>query len=474
MQGLEVVDDNTVRHAGMTRIQSKNETAFQVILKEIHKENYNIANDDFKKLAKKLFYIQPLEKRNLKEEKEHKEFKETKEINEINKITGLMNNVALDYENPDRPSISHLSDDMIIDAYNDNFRRYFESLFAKNILINILNSNQIQIINGIVSEISSFLKEDYQKNEQHFIAEWLKAKSGGPADKFDSIVFFSDARPDLVKLVNENHFLDGKSSNILAVYDLHYLTHHISQAKSYNVRHPNGILEIYTNKHLFFGKKNRGRLSQFGFSKDNPSYNLGILRSIDKSTHDMRKETLTSNTTRCPDRLYMDHPTFARSNPNSWINYSFSNTYNQNYVNGLSGSILLEIRSILFFILSIKNGSHQCQFINPNVLFENNCIHLRNYFLMLMGIFVYFEGGHTVSEVISVFEIPEVKAFISGNETTKRLKDALFLGPLITENDLVLKSMKAALFETSKIYDVVLKKRKVHEEIESMGSRMRM
>ncbi|MHB1948700.1 MAG: hypothetical protein ACYCQI_11385 [Gammaproteobacteria bacterium] len=274
-------------------------------------------------------------------------------------------------------------------------------------------------------------------------------------------------RPDLVNLLNENHFLNYSDQTLLNLYDLHYLTHPISHLKSYQERHPDGILEIYDNsrkkRNPYFLPLNRGRISNFGYSKDTPSYHLGIFRSVDQTPHDMRKSSLSSSATRCPDRLYMVHPRIARTNLQNWLHQCFANGNNSCYVNGLSGSILLEIRLLLFFYSAVKKKHYQCKFIKDDDLDKYDFALLKNYLRLVIGLFVYFEGGHTFSEILSVFHLAETKT-----ETKAILQSSAIIfstETLLLADPLIVKLMQESLIETIKFYSVCNLKREVCQAI---------
>lgn len=428
MQGMEVIDENVVRHAGMTRIKSKNKTAFQRLLTDIANNNYSISDEKFKAIAEHLLYIPPLKERG--------------------KLQMFSND-----------------DSVIIDAYNDTTKRHFDSFFAKKILIFLLNSKQYApSLSLLIQEITNFYTEEYKTHSPEFLVKWNDAKSGKTVND-ESLEFFSASRPDLVNLIKENHF-NNKDNLILNLYDFHYLTHAISSLASYQKRHPDGIFEIYNKKsNTYYSNKNRGRISGYGLSLNNPSYHLGIFRSIDKTPYDMRKSSLTSNTTRCPDRLYMEHPCNARQNPLNWLNYGFFNQYNSGYVLGLSGSTLLEARAMIFFILSIINNQYQCKFIDQD--FFKDKTSLNHYFLLIISMFVYFEGGHTLSEILTVFEIDEVRSFINNALANKEESDVLSKKTLIFNQEDILMIMKDAFIETAKYHFTLDEMEKVRFEIEN-------
>lgn len=431
MQGLEVIDDNIVRPKGMCRLQSKNKTAFQQLLIEIHHKDYLISVEQFKSLSIQLLQIPSLSQRG--------------------KIT----------------LFSH-DDALIIDAYNDSAKRHFDSLFAKKILIYIANSKKYaSSLSLLIQELTHFYTEEYKTHSPDFLKKWNEAKSGQKV-KDESLDFFSDLRPDLVNLVKEKHF-NTNDNLIIKLYDFHYLTHSISSLASYQNRHPNGIFEIYNKKsNTYYSSKNRGRIHGYGFSVNTPSYSLGIFRSIDKTPYDMRKSSLTSNTTRCPDRLYIEHPGEARKNPLSWLNYGFSNPLNSCFVLGLSGSTLLEARALLFFIHSINQGHYHCKFLSSN--FYQDIDLIRHYLLFIISLFVYFEGGHTLSEILTVFEIEEVSSMFDKTLAKDNESNVISRKTLIHNQEPILDLMKEALIDTAKYYSTLQTMEIIHDKIKNPPS----
>lgn len=431
MKDMEVIDNNIVRHKGMTRISSKNKTEFQELLEKLSAGD--LLTQSSEDIIQKLFAIPSVR---------------------------------------DRPSerLSKSTDKSIMDANNDNFRRYFESLFAKKLLTYILNSPHYEGVSLLIQDMTSFLTQEYRQHNPEFLDLWEKvSKEGHQITDNDSDLFtFCSFHPDLLNLIKENHFSSKRADLLAASYELHYLTHQVVRLKPYIERHPEGIVDIYKKSSLFTAQ-NRGRTFGFGFNKRNPSYNLGILRSVDQAPLDLKKSSLTSQETRCADRLYMEHPKIARSNKDSWLHYSFSNSYNSHYVNGLSGSTLLEIRLVLFFIASVTNNHYKCKFINENILFGNDLQLLKNYFRLILGVFAYIEGGHTLSEILCVFELNEVAPLINSALLHKDKTPALCLQTLITGDKDIKPIILNALIETQHFYSICQQKKKIHAEIETFS-----
>lgn len=270
-EGLEIIDANIVRHIGMTRLQSKQSTSFQDLLLEIEKGGYVISDEKFQELAKLLFFVPPKEE----------------------------------------AQVHTISDRETIDAYNDNLKRFFESIFAKKILTTLLAPQRTQSVSSLIEQLTAFLMGEYATHDPDYLQLWQKAKRGEKELKDESLVSFANFRPDLQELIDEDHFANNHNPLIGNLYDLHYMTHHLQKIASYQGRHPDGIFEIYRrdrHRNGVYRDENRGRIHGFGFNYRNPSLHLGIFRSIDKVPYDMRKPRLTTSSTRCPDNLYMEHP----------------------------------------------------------------------------------------------------------------------------------------------------------------------
>lgn len=304
------------------------------------------------------------------------------------------------------------------------------------------------------------------------------------------------------------------------LYDLHYLVHRVPKLSAYGEYFPKGLFEIYRRfhpsneagkrktvdtsakiideyaesvmtppsvstdtprapavndpayasfvgtKHPLYRVANRGRIaSPLGFYKDNPGLQLGILRSVDPTPTDMRKSKTLTGVTRCPDRLYVSHPAVTRQNPASWHQYCFAEGLNSAFVLGLSGSTLLETRAILFFATAIRDGYYvsDSDKILPLRHYDPDII--RKYLLFVIGLFVYVEGGHTLSEILTVFDIPEVKMAI--HDLTKG-ELAISKQTLIFDQSEIMELLRKALAETIEYRGVLRGKQEVHEQLHAL------
>jgi hypothetical protein len=386
---LETLDHNVVRHVGMRRISSDTPTPFQHLL-------FYLSSNPKADVDMKLFFaVPPFENRN---------------------ITSMFtNNVTT-----------------IMNCYNDNSRRYFESLFAKKILSHIQTCDRFSDLHALIRKLTTFYTSHYDRDNPAFLEEWKRAKQHNNVSNED-LRFFSLLRPHLVEF----------DSDILAdLYDFHYLTHSISTISLYKKNHLQGICDLY-HRSPYYSDKTRGRIYSRGWAQDRYSHNFGIFRSMDIVPQDMRTEK-PSQVTRCPDRLYMTHPSVAMRNPFNWLHYFFTNPYNSMYVLGISGCILLEIRALMFYILC-------------GGLVDNELLNL--YFLIISSLLIYFEGGHSFTEIFTVFELPEVKTFIKNTVHEEINKDTIIY------REEIVHLMKATLLDTVQYNDILERRRTYHDEL---------
>lgn len=128
------------------------------------------------------------------------------------------------------------------------------------------------------------------------------------------------------------------------------------------------------------------------------SHNVGIMRSIDPTPGDLKLNVafsikydkdygstlLAGASTRCPDRLEMqnpDHPDALK--PNSYMARLFENQVGT-YVNGPSGSILIEHGAV-----------RACKDIHANTAPAD----IEAYLEIQALLFIYIDGGHSMDEI---------------------------------------------------------------------------
>lgn len=388
---LETVDKNIVRHVGMHRLPSKQKTPFQELLNTIIRNNYALNDPQFSEIIKKTLSIPSLK---------------------------------------DNEKMFSSEDSDIINAYNDNSRRYFESLLAKKILDNF-GEEKSPLLKSFILELKNFLLTQYTKNHT-YVKAWNLAQAGKQV-KDANLSHYALLRRNLLVLIKDGHF--GDNDLLLDSFDLHYLTHSLSKLNNYKTFHPTGYVKSYTENSHFYSGEERGRINGFGFNHEEPSFHLGIMRSIDKTPYDMRRPKLISSETRCPDRLYMVHPREARHDSKNWLHQAFANPHNSLYVNGLSGSILLEINALLFLMKAIQINLYKPRHLTYDQISQENFKVLKDYLLMISSVFVYFEGGHTLTEIMSVFDLDTVtnsiQTVLGEPKGTFSLKDFMLSNPAV-------------------------------------------
>jgi hypothetical protein len=424
----EVIDNNIVRHPGVTRLQSDKKTPFQTLLTEVIEKKFVLSDDELSDILKRV--------------------------------------LTTPQSTPEDKHLFSEDNQDIIDCWNDGSRRYFDSMLAKNIMNHFLSSKH-STLSPFIKNVTDFLKSEYRAHDKARLKVWSNIRKGYEYKRIkeSNLADFALLRKNMIELIKDEHFTD--SSFILELLDLHYLTHAAGRLPSYKVLHPTGTLKSYTENSIFYKTKNRGRVTGFGFNHNNPSYHLGTMRSIDKTPHDMRRPRLISSETRCPDRLYMVHPKVARRHPENWLNQAFSNPYNSTYVNGLSGSTLLAINAILFYICS-QEGDASVQ----EAIREDNFKLLKNYWLMVVCLFIYFEGGHTLTEVMDVFNLSRIQ---SNLETVlKTPQDTFSLQTILLDDPEIYKLVAQSLIETAKYQAVIDSKTSANSKVPDAAKNIRL
>ncbi|MNU48652.1 hypothetical protein D3C71_375760 [compost metagenome] len=296
------------------------------------------------------------------------------------------------------------------DVTNDNQRRFFDTCFSKEMLTSIVSSDvKMAAIRKLSDCIIAFYKSDILTDK---FSDWESACKGsycGEDARFQQLVTQNDRARDAIEGLEING--DAKKL-LLDLYQRRYLNYLVDETDAYKDDHPVGIVKSKTNP-LYF---KRGRLDgDFGRVS---SMNVGILRSIDKSPVDFRFSTVPDKKTgispelytRCPDRLNMADPSGAvDSDPDSWLTYNFLSG-NTPFVNGLSGSMLIEIRGMLYLKERLDSGNFHEHFLKSADMVDV----LNDYFSVVSGLYVYVDGGHSLFEIQSSFKQTWVKgAFIS-------------------------------------------------------------
>ncbi|MCL6702963.1 hypothetical protein [Pseudomonas sp. T1.Ur] len=353
------------------------------------------------------------------------------------------------------PRYTKLSVDEKFDVNNDNQRRLFDTLFSKELLTGMAgNSEKMAAVRKLSDGIVSFYKSCILVDK---IANWEAACNGtytGDDQRLQQLVTQNDRAREAVDSLD----LDADGKKLLVdLYQRRYLNYMIDETDVYKEEHPEGIIKSKSNP-LYF---KRGRLDGDFYHAD--SMNVGILRSMDKSPVDLRFSTVPEKQpgispelyTRCPDRLNMADPGGkVDRDPDSWLSYNFLSG-NSPFVNGLSGSMLIEIRAMLYLKARLDAEDVEGNFLASSAMVDV----LDDYFSAISGLYVYVDGGHSLFEIQSSFKQTWVKgAFISTFEGQEWGE----VGQMLYKD---LESFKKA-YQATKLFDRVLQnQRSVHSQL---------
>lgn len=344
------------------------------------------------------------------------------------------------------------------DITNDNVRRIFESYFAKNLLTNVMKVNytKIQELSNKLLEIQS---EILQKN--NLFLDWQSACNGtykGKDLRLQQLVTRICYAKEAISTLDLNEL---QKTILFDLYARRYLTYLIRDTDVYRSDHPFGVLKASSSPFYF----KRGRLDG-GFRININSKCMGIIRSIDKSPMDLQVSTIPEKEqgiepslyTRCPDRLNMADPdSIIDKDPDSWLTHNFIHRV-MPFVNGLSGSILIEIQSLLFIKNIIKKNSSRD--------FLNSIETLIDYFKSIAGIYVLIDGGHSLFEIYSSFNQPWVStAFVKTFEAEEweNISNSIY-----EDKD----AFDKAFRDTKLVYKVLQNQDKIHRDINNIVNKV--
>jgi len=428
----------------------------------------------------------------------------------------------------DKNTFKNLSLEEKFDINNDSSRRFFETVFAKKLLNytinhkitnNSIHQEKIKYRIKNLEEFTHFLLNlsEIVIHKQHF-NEWKNAKNDNPPNKNSTLKQYSAKKKSLdssLENIIESKYHDEevfeKQKKIIAdVYDLHYLQYSSDKEgtdkgiKSKIYEDELGIDSNLYNSNPLYVK--RGRLDN-GFFRRIECKHQGILRSIDPTPRNLVDLKMDSNlkkydgvtnkdfndsNVRCPDRFEMDFPNKGNnSDKDSWLTSNFAKQVHP-VVNGMSGSILCQIRFLVYcknfcdkyridrkfpknsdeyiknikFIHFIKNYKKTYNRGIPSFRFSQ----VRDYLRIVTGLFVFYEGGHTLNEIMSPFDLDIVKKrltqtfpnhseIIDGRQKNVSLN---FENILFKDN---LEVLDSSIIETEFYYKQIKLRNKLHNDI---------
>jgi hypothetical protein len=351
-----------------------------------------------------------------------------------------------------------LGTDEKYDVTNDNERRVFEAYYEKYLLENVVNRDADALRN-----LSDNILGTYKSGimDAQAIADWSAACNGryaGDDKRLQQLVTQMDRAHDGISTLDID---EHKKGLLLDLYARRYINYILDSTSAYQVAHPKGIIKSKSNP--LYAK--RGRLDG-GFRRAD-SMHMGIVRNTDKAPGDLRFSSVPmkdervdrSLYTRCPDRLNMADPNSSVDrDPDSWLSYNFMRGM-MPFVNGLSGSMLIEIRSMLYIKEQIKEHGLDD--------FLTSVDTLNNYFGAIAGLYAFIDGGHSLFEIQSAFKQTWVEGAFMMIFDGEEWAD---IGKAVYDD----KEVFANAYRAAKSFDSVIQARKdVHRELEQHPRVMR-
>lgn len=279
---------------------------------------------------------------------------------------------------------------------NDGQRRLFDTLFAKELLTRVIRQHGA-VLRRCSDGLLDFYRDDLLIES---FGEWQAASEGrygGNDGRLQQLNIQVNRAQQAVATLALN---DEEKQLCLDLYLRRYLNYLVDETEAYKGDHPKGIIKSKSNP-LYF---KRGRLDGEFAVRD--SLSMGILRNLDACPTDLRFESHPSKRegvaegmyTRCPDRLHMADPdSEVDQDPDSWLSYNFLSG-NTPYVNGLSGSMLVEIGGLVYARLKMRKGGAM-----DNPAARATLEEVDPYFRALAAMYVYIDGGHSLFEIQSSF-----------------------------------------------------------------------
>lgn len=282
---------------------------------------------------------------------------------------------------------------------NDPVRRAFESYYAKYALQDYFSSpEKYQKFSDISDRQVDFLK-------QHFIPAPLfeKYEAAWRNESFDTRIIGLDQLQGFYTRAKKTlETLDIPKSAQHALFDIYkhrYLSYALKNEPEVAAKLPAGHWDGVFDPIRAPGK---GRVElnakEGNVFRQADSFNVGIMRNIDATPRDLRLNEpyyikyegdykdplLASASTRCPDRLEMQDPNHPDAfKPGSYLK-DFFEKGTGTYVNGPSGSILIE-----------HGALRACQEAHA----QASATDIETYLAIQALLFIYVDGGHSMDEI---------------------------------------------------------------------------
>lgn len=282
---------------------------------------------------------------------------------------------------------------------NDPVRRAFESYYAKYALqAYFSDAKKYKKFSDISNAQVKYIKDNYVSSElfRKYDAAWRN-------EKFDTTIVGLDQLKGFygraVKILETLDISAAAQEALFDIYKHRYLSYALKNEPDVEAKLPEGHWDGVFDPIKSPGK-GRVELSvkEGNLFRQTGSHNVGIMRSIDPTPRDLQLKDLFSTqyekdykgtllagaSTRCPDRLEMQSPNHPDAlKPNSYMAKLFE-AGTGTYVNGPSGSILIEHGAV-----------RACKDIHANTSAKD----IEAYLEVQALLFIYVDGGHSMDEI---------------------------------------------------------------------------
>ena len=282
---------------------------------------------------------------------------------------------------------------------NDPVRRAFESYYAKFALQAYFSDKKtVDKISDISHSQVKYIKENYVSP-----ALFATYQAAWKNERFDTDVVGLDQLKGFYgraeKILETLDISPGAREALFDIYKHRYLSYALKNEPAVESKLPpdhwSGVFDP-----IKAPGKGRVELNvkEGNLFRQSGSHNVGILRSIDPAPRDLKlneafsikydkdygNTLLAGASTRCPDRLEMQNPEHPDALlPNSYMGHLFEKGVGT-YVNGPSGSILIE-----------QGAVRACKDIHGNTAPADISAYLEIQALL----FIYIDGGHSMDEI---------------------------------------------------------------------------
>lgn len=298
-----------------------------------------------------------------------------------------------------------LTVDQKFNINNDNQRRYFDTIFAANLLSRVVgDTEKAGALRHLTDNLLALFKSKIVPRSIH---DWERACKGQYVGEDGRLQQLSTQAERVSEALSKLDLSAEQKQLCTDLYTRRYLNYLVDETQAYRETHPVGIIKSKSNPQYL----KRGRLD--GDFAQRESLHPGILRNVDACTRDLQFDKMPEKVdgiahgmyTRCPDRLHMADPGSAiDADPDSWLSRNFLSG-NTPYVNGLSGSMLIEIGGINYVKEVLNLGPVEEDFLAAPGMMDV----VSDYFRAMASMYTFVDGGHSLFEIQSSFKQTWVK-----------------------------------------------------------------